>query len=206
MPAPPNKPVFTPNERFKYIAFNKPFQILCQFTKETRSEKKTLAEFEFPKNVYSVGRLDYDSEGLLILTDDSRLNDALLNPKHHHRKTYLAQVERIPSADELKQLRSGVVIEGRKTLPSKAVLFEADPKVPERDPPIRFRKNVPTAWIQLCLHEGKNRQVRKMTAAIGHPTLRVLRVSIGALKLEDLNLVPGQWTYLSTDQIDLLFK
>ncbi len=206
MPAQSNKASFQPNCRFKYIAFFKPFQILCQFSKEQGSEKKTLAEFDFPKNVYPVGRLDYDSEGLLILTDDARLNDALLNPKHQHKRTYLAQVERIPEAEALKQLCTGVVIEGRKTLPSKAILIDGEPALPERDPPIRYRKNIPTSWLQLSLHEGKNRQVRKMTAAVGHPTLRLVRHSIGELTLDELNLSPGAWIYLSDEQIKCLFK
>lgn len=206
MPAQANKATFKPNDRFKYIAFFKPFQILCQFTKEPGSEKKTLAEFDFPKNVYPVGRLDYDSEGLLILTDDARLNDALLNPKHQHQRTYLAQVEHIPDADAVKRLCTGVIIEGRKTLPSTALLMDGEPMLPERDPPIRFRKNIPTAWLQLSLHEGKNRQVRKMTAAVGHPTLRLVRQSIGELKLDELNLSPGQWIFLSDQQIGELFK
>lgn len=204
MPSQPPKLAFRPNERFQYIAFSKPFQILCQFSKEPGSEKRTLAEFNFPKNVYSVGRLDFDSEGLLILTDDARLNDALLNPKNRHERTYLAQVERVPSAETLVRLAQGVLVEGRKTLPCRVELLE-DLNVPDRDPPIRFRKNVPTAWLQLSLHEGKNRQVRKMTAAIGHPTLRLLRSSIGSLKLNELNLAPGQWTLLSNEQIALLF-
>lgn len=206
MPAQINKASFKPNSRFKYIAFYKPFQILCQFTREEGSEKKTLAEFDFPKNVYPVGRLDYDSEGLLILTDDARLNDALLNPKHQHCRTYIAQVERVPDAQSLKQLCMGVIIEGRKTLPSTAILIDGEPVLPDRDPPIRFRKNIPTAWIQLSLYEGKNRQVRKMTAAVGHPTLRLVRQSIGELKLDDLNLAPGAWVYLSERNLEELFK
>ena len=203
---PSDKTSFRPADRFKYIAFYKPFQILCQFTKEAGSEKKTLAEFDFPKDVYPVGRLDYDSEGLLILTDDARLNDALLNPKHQHARTYLAQVENVPTTEAIRSLSGGVIIEGRKTLPCKSSLLDVEPNVPERNPPIRFRKNIPTAWIQLSLHEGKNRQVRKMTAAVGHPTLRLLRRSIGSLNVETLNLSPGAWTYLSAQQIAELFE
>lgn len=198
--------IFKAHPARTYIVLNKPFQVLCQFTPEGESSKRTLAEFGFPKNVYPVGRLDYDSEGLLILTDDGRLTDALLNPRHGHNRTYLAQVERIPSNEALETIARGVVVEGKKTLPAEVELLEQEPTLPERNPPIRFRKNVPTAWIQLSLREGRNRQVRKMTAAIGHPTLRLVRISIGALKLFELALEPGHWRVLNTDQVDGLFK
>lgn len=190
----------------KYIVFFKPFEVLCQFTKEPGSEKRTLAEFGFPEHVYSVGRLDYDSEGLLLLSDDGRVNTRLLDPKNAHGRTYLAQVENIPEPKALKQLATGVIIDGRKTLPAKARLLECEPELPPRSKPIRFRKNIPTAWIELTLHEGKNRQVRRMTAAVGHPTLRLVRVAIGALHLADLHLEPGDWKEIEQQELKLCFE
>lgn len=175
---------------FQYIAFHKPYGILSQFTSDNMQE--TLSIFKLPKNVYPIGRLDKDSEGLLILSDDKELVDRLLNPKSHVKKTYWAQVERVPSEETLNILRQGAIaIEDYKTLPADATLLKNAPNVLERNPPIRQRKTVPTAWIELTISEGKNRQVRKMTAAIGHPTLRLIRVKIG--KLELLDLKPGEW-------------
>ncbi len=198
-------PNFTPRDGFKYIAFFKPFGVLSQFSKEADSNKRTLADFDFPKDVYPIGRLDYDSEGLLLLSDDGRLNGALLEPRYGHRRTYYSQVERIPSPDAIQRLRTGVLIEGRKTQPAAAKLLDFEPCLPEREVPIRFRKNVPTAWIELILAEGKNRQVRRMTAAVGHPTLRLVRIAIGNLYMEDLEIEPGQWRLLSTDELSLCF-
>lgn len=197
---------FIPRPGCKYIAFFKPFEVLTQFTKEPNSDKRTFAEFDFPKNVYPIGRLDYDSEGLILLSDDSRLNSALLDPKHAHHRIYLAQVERIPAAEEVRRLETGVLIEGRKTLPAKAELLLAEPALPERSKPIRFRKNIPTAWLKLTLTEGKNRQVRKMTAAIGHPTLRLVRIQIGHLSIFNLQLEPGEWRLLSPEEVRKCFE
>jgi len=177
------------------IAFNKPFDVLSQFTVESPGQR-TLAEFGFPKNVYPIGRLDADSEGLLLLSDEPALNEKLLHPRNAHEREYWAQVEKIPTPDELKELARGVTIQGRKTLPCRAWLLDPQPPVPPREPPIRYRKNVPDCWIGLELIEGKNRQVRRMTAAIGHPTLRLLRVRIGALRLE--NLPAGKWQKLDS--------
>jgi 23S rRNA pseudouridine2457 synthase len=187
------------------LAFNKPFGVLSQFTGDG-SKNRTLAEFNFPKNLWPVGRLDADSEGLLLLSDDPGLNQKLLHPSQAHQREYWAQVERIPSPEKLKNLERGVVIQGRKTLPCRAWIIEPQPipadvnhrpdisacpaVIPPRDPPIRFRKTVSDCWIALELVEGKNRQVRKMTAAIGHPTLRLIRVRIGSFWLA--NLAPGQ--------------
>ena len=204
--APNFAPNFAPHERFKYIAFNKPFGVLSQFTKEPNSLKRTLAEFNFPAGVYPIGRLDYDSEGLLLLSDDGRLNKQLLSPEFGHCRRYLCQVERIPNENALEQLRSGLIIEGRKTLPALVRLLQEEPRLPEREQAIRFRKNVPTAWIELEITEGKNRQVRKMTAAVGHPTLRLLRVAIGAMELSELELEQGSWKLLSPEEIKLAFK
>jgi 23S rRNA pseudouridine2457 synthase len=174
----------------KYFIINKPYGVLSQFTgKEGELTLKTLSNF--PNDVYPVGRLDKDSEGLLILTNDKKLNNHLLNPKFKHKRTYWVQVENVPTATDLKKLEAGVEIsvDGKKyhTIPCKAKLIH--PEIAERNPPIRFRKAIPTAWIELNLIEGKNRQVRKMTAAIGFPTLRLIRVGIEDLSFQDINEV-----------------
>ncbi len=176
------------------LAFHKPYGVISQFTPDG-SPNRPLAEFGFPKNVYAIGRLDADSEGLLLLSDETELNERLLHPKHAHRRTYWVQVERVPSQDALRQLECGVVIQGHKTLPCRAALLAPPPQLPPRDPPIRFRKNVPDCWLALELVEGKNRQVRRMTAAIGHGTLRLLRVKMGGYSLGEL--AAGKWQTLS---------
>lgn len=178
------------------IAFHKPHGVISQFTSDG-SPNRTLAEFTFPPGVYPIGRLDADSEGLLLLSDEPEWNQRLLHPRHAHRRVYWAQVERIPSPESLRELERGVVIAGRKTLPCRAWLLEPQPQLPPRDPPVRFRKSVPDCWIGLELVEGKNRQVRRMTAAVGHPTLRLIRVQIGGLKLG--SLVAGQWAELKSE-------
>ena len=175
------------------LAFHKPFGTVSQFTPDG-SKHRTLADFAFPKNVYPIGRLDAESEGLLLLSDEPELNARLLHPSHAHQREYWAQVERVPSVEALEQLALGVVIGGRRTLPAPAWLLDPQPAIPPRDPPIRFRKNVPDVWIALELIEGKNHQVRRMTAAIGHPTLRLLRVRIGAFRLGAL--AAGKWRAL----------
>ena len=176
------------------IAFNKPYSVLSQFTPDG-SPNRPLAEFGFPKGVYPIGRLDADSEGLLLLSDEPEWNAKLLEPRHAHEREYWAQVERIPIAESLQNLSRGLLVQGRKTLPCRAWLLKPQPTLPPRDPPIRFRKSVPDCWIGLELIEGKNRQVRRMTAAIGHPTLRLVRVRVGKLLLGDLPA--GQWRILS---------
>lgn len=175
------------------IAFHKPYGVICQFQKD-ESPNRTLAEFGFPPHVYPIGRLDADSEGLLLLSDEPELNDRLLNPKHAHVREYWAEVERVPERSALDELERGVVVQGRRTRPCRARVIEPAPEVPPRVPPVRFRKSVPTCWIALELTEGRNRQVRHMTAAIGHPTLRLRRVRIGAFELGGLE--PGQWREL----------
>ncbi len=177
------------------IAFNKPYGVLSQFTADG-SGHRTLAEFHFPRDVYPIGRLDADSEGLLLLSDEPGLNQRLLHPKSAHEREYWVQVERIPDDSSLRSLQQGVMVQGRKTLPCRAWLLNPQPEMPPRHPPIRFRKNVPDAWIAMELVEGKNRQVRRMTAAIGHPTLRLVRVRIGGYRQE--NLMPGQWLELDS--------
>jgi len=176
------------------IAFNKPYSVLSQFTPDG-SPNRPLAAFGFPPRVYPIGRLDSDSEGLLLLSDEAELNERLLHPRRGHRRVYWAQVERVPDAGALAQLSRGPIVQGRKSLPCRAWLLDPQPESSPREPPIRFRKNVPTAWIGLELVEGKNRQVRRMTAAVGHPTLRLLRVQIGEFTLGDL--ASGAWKELS---------
>ena len=179
------------------ICFHKPYGILSQFTPEQGSRWGTLAEFGFPKNVYPIGRLDADSEGLLLLSDEPQWNARLLHPNRAHVREYWAQVERIPSGQSLRQLETGVTIGGHRTLPCRAVLLDPQPEVAPRDPPIRVRKTVADCWISLELVEGKYHQVRKMTASIGHPTLRLIRVRIGQLRLAEVAGVGcGTWVEL----------
>jgi len=184
-----------------FIAFHKPYGVLCQFTADG-SPNRPLAEFNFPKNVYAIGRLDADSEGLLLLSDEPHWNEKLLHPRHAHEREYWAQVERLPTRESLDKLQCGLVIQGRKTLPCRAWRLEPQPEMAPRNPPIRFRKSVPDCWIGLELVEGKNRQVRRMTAAIGHPTLRLVRTRIGNFWLG--NLPSGQWRELDPEQIKLV--
>ncbi len=181
------------------LAFHKPYGVLSQFTPEPGSRWRTLADFGLPKNVYALGRLDADSEGLLLLSDEPGLNTRLLDPKHAHRREYWAQVERVPNAAALAQLaRGGIDLGDYRTLPCRARLLDPAPTILPRDPPIRFRKNVPDAWLALELIEGKNRQVRRMTAAVGHPTLRLIRARIGDFLLGDL--ATGTWRELNADE------
>ena len=181
---------------YEYFIFYKPFQVLCQFSPE--GEKKTLADVlpGLNKNIYPVGRLDYDSEGLLVLTNDKELTHHLLEPKFEHRRTYLAQVEGEINSEAIQQLQTGVIINVNgslyKTKKAGAAILKTEPLLPERNPPIRFRKNIPTSWLQLTLTEGKNRQVRKMTASVGYPTLRLVRYSIGNVTIDGMNA--GQLT------------
>jgi 23S rRNA pseudouridine2457 synthase len=175
------------------LAFHKPYGVISQFTPDG-SRHRALADFAFPPAVYPLGRLDAESEGLLLLSDEPGLNTRLLDPRHAHRRTYWALVERVPDNAALAQLARGVVIGGRKTLPCTAWMLDPQPVLPPRDPPVRFRKNVPDCWIALELIEGKNHQVRRMTAVVGHPTLRLVRGRIGEL---DLGALPaGQWRVL----------
>ncbi len=180
------------------VAFHKPYGFLSQFTPEPGSKWRTLAEFGFPARLYPIGRLDADSEGLLLLSDEAALNARLLHPSRGHTRTYWALVERIPSAEALAALEAGVLLGGQRTLPCRARLLEPQPELPPRDPPVRFRKTVDDCWIALELVEGKYHQVRRMTAAVGHPTLRLIRVAIGAFQLGAL--ASGEWTSLNADQ------
>ena len=180
-----------------YIAFYKPYGVLSQFTPE--AGHKSLGEFGFPKNVYPVGRLDHDSEGLLLLSNDKTLTKRLLDPLNAHPRTYLAQVEGVPTKQALELLRRGVRVQNYRTKPCKASVLEHEPALEPRTPPIRYRKNIPAAWMKLILTEGKNRQVRRMTAAVGFPTLRLVRVAINAFPLDPLK--PGQWRFIDKTDI-----
>jgi 23S rRNA pseudouridine2457 synthase len=185
------------------LAFHKPYGVLSQFTPDG-SRHRPLAEFGFPQGVYPIGRLDAESEGLLLLSDEAALNERLLHPRRGHVRTYWAQVERVPTDAALAQLARGVVIGGRATLPCRAWRLDPQPALPPRDPPIRFRKNVADCWIALALVEGKNHQVRRMTAAIGHPTLRLVRVRIGEFPLGDL--APGAWREVDAEGRRAIFN
>jgi 23S rRNA pseudouridine2457 synthase len=178
---------------FRYLVAFKPYDMLTQFT--DAAGRPTLADMIPVKGVYPVGRLDRDSEGLLLLTDDGRLAHRLTDPRYAHPRTYLARVERIPDEAALEALRRGVMLSDGATRPARVELLDQLPDLPERPVPIRFRKNVPTVWLCLTLTEGRNRQVRRMTAAVGHPTLRLVRVAIGPITLEGLE--PGQWRELT---------
>ncbi len=177
------------------LGFHKPYGVLSQFTPEPGSRWRTLAEFGLPPNVYALGRLDADSEGLLLLSDEAGLNSRLLDPEHGHRREYWVQVERIPTDAALAQLAKGVKLGDGPTRPCTVRRIEPTPAVAPRDPPVRARKTVPDCWLALELTEGKNRQVRRMTAAVGHPTLRLMRVRTGDFSLGDL--APGQWRELT---------
>lgn len=187
---------------FKYFILNKPYGVLSQFT--DKEGRKTLGDiYKFPRDVYSVGRLDMDSEGLLLLTNDKSLTNFLLNPVFEHEKEYYVQVEGIPKESSLEKLRNGVLINGKKTLFSKVRKID-EPNFPQRIPPIRVRKNIPTCWMSISITEGRNRQVRKMTAYIGHPTLRLIRVRIKNLLID--GLLPGSIRKLNSREIDELKK
>jgi len=179
----------------RYLLFHKPYDVLCQFTGGEPGSRRTLKDFISVAGVYPVGRLDRDSEGLLLLTGDGAMQHRLTDPKFAHPRSYWAQVEGVPGESDLRRLRDGLEIQGYRTLPAQASLLPGEPDVSPRNPPIRFRKNLPTAWIELTLTEGRNRQVRHMTAAIDHPTLRLVRFAIGELSLK--GLAPGEWRDLT---------
>ena len=186
------------------IAFHKPYGVLTQFTPEPGSLHRTLAEFHFPPDVYAIGRLDADSEGLLLLSDERTLNARLLHPDQGHQRRYWVQVENIPGDDPLRALERGIAIGKHQTLPCRAWRLDPPPELPPRQPPIRHRKNVPDSWIGIELTEGKNRQVRRMTAAVGHPTLRLIRVRIGGYELGAL--ATGEWRILDDQARRLVLR
>jgi 23S rRNA pseudouridine2457 synthase len=194
---------------YRYLVFYKPYNVLSQFSegstaspKNTQnnqtSSQQTLKDFIPIAGVYPVGRLDKDSEGLMLLTDDGWVQHRFSDPRYAHPRTYWVQIERCPTEEALIQLRQGVLIKGYRTLPCEVDRLGHEPDLPERIPPIRYRKSVPTGWLAITLREGKNRQVRRMTAAIGHPTLRLVRVAIAHLQLGDLQ--PGEWRDITKEE------
>ena len=191
------------NSQLVLIALHKPYGVLSQFTPEPGSQWRTLADCRLPPDVYSLGRLDADSEGLLLLSDEKGLSTRLLDPDAGHRREYWVQVEGVPDEAALRQLAEGVTIGGYRTLPGRAWRVDPPPALPARVPPIRVRQSVPDSWIALELTEGKNRQVRRMTAAVGHPTLRLVRVRIGNFALGDL--ARGKWRELSAEERAAVF-
>jgi 23S rRNA pseudouridine2457 synthase len=185
-----------------YLLFYKPYGVLSQFTRE--KGHKALCDFgPFPGNIYPVGRLDADSEGLLLLTNDGVVKHRLADPKYEHERTYLAQVEGIPNQNDIEKLQTGVMIGGKRTKPANVKLLHNEPDLPPRSAPIRFRKNIPTSWLKIILCEGRNRQVRKMTASIDHPTLRLVRISMSILTLKGLH--PGEYRKLTSYEIKKLY-
>ena len=180
----------------RLILFNKPYGVLSQFT-DRDSGRKTLADYLLAPKVRPAGRLDYDSEGLLLLTDSGPLHARIADPRHKMAKVYWAQVEGIPDESSLEKLRNGLLLNDGPTRPAAARIMEEPAGLWSRDPPIRYRAAIPTTWIELTLKEGRNRQVRRMTAAVGHPTLRLIRAAIGPWTLE--TLAPGQWREIIID-------
>lgn len=189
----------------RFLLFYKPYDVLSQFTDEKSTVRhSTLKDYIPISDVYPVGRLDRDSEGLLLLTNNGRVQHQLSDPRFQHPRTYWVQVEHVPDEAALEQIRRGVTIQDYRTRPAQAQLLNAAPDLPPRDPPIRFRKSIPTAWLELTLTEGKNRQVRRMTASIGYPTLRLVRVAIAHLNLKGLQ--PGQWRDLTLEELKPLLQ
>jgi 23S rRNA pseudouridine2457 synthase len=184
----------------RYLLFNKPYAVLTTFTDP--DGRATLADYVPVSNVYAAGRLDRDSEGLLLLTNDGRLAHRLTHPRHKLPKTYWVQIENIPNEEALHALRSGIIIQGRRTAAAQVSLMSEPPALPPRSVPIRVRAHIPTCWLRIVLREGRKRQIRHMTAAVGHPTLRLVRIGIGPLTLDLLQ--PGQWRDLASDELAAL--
>jgi 23S rRNA pseudouridine2457 synthase len=182
------------------ILFNKPFQVMCQFS--PHPTRPTLADYLDIPDIYPAGRLDADSEGLLLLTDDGNLQHRISHPKRKLRKTYIAQVEGMPDASVLAKLRAPIDLGDFVTLPCDARHIEAPAWLWQRDPPIRMRAHVPTSWLSITLEEGKNRQVRRMTAAVGLPTLRLIRIAIGPFSLQTHPLMPAEWCEVPRAELD----
>ena len=187
----------TRKSKYRYIALNKPFGVISSFT--NAMGKPTLAQYISVPNVYPIGRLDYDSEGLILLTDDGRLSHQVAHPSGKIWKSYLVQVERTPSSSTLEQLRRGLVIRKQRTRPATVSILQSEPILWPRSPPIRYRKTVPTSWLLIKIHEGRNRQIRRMTAAVGFPTLRLIRIAIGPIHRH--NLQPGEWRDLDKNEV-----
>ncbi len=185
-----------------YLLFYKPYGVLSSFTDP--EGRPALGDYIHMPDVYAAGRLDQDSEGLLLLTDDGWLSHRLTHPRHHQPKTYLVQVEGIPDEAALAALRAGVLVKGERTEPAEAELLHGEPQLPPRAVPIRYRPSIPTAWLRLVLREGRKRQIRHMTAAVGYPTLRLVRTAIGPLGLGALQ--PGEWRELTPDEVAAVRK
>lgn len=190
--------------KWTYLLLNKPYGVLTQFSDASANPRPTLKEYVPVPDVYPVGRLDRDSEGLLLLTNHGTLQHRLSDPQFGHPRTYWVQVEGIPTDAALESLRQGVTIQGYQTRPVQVQALAVAPDLPPRDPPIRVRQSIPTAWIEMTLTEGRNRQVRRMTASVGLPTLRLIRVAIAHLTLE--GLAPGQWRTLTEAEIKVLYQ
>ena len=191
----------------KYILFNKPYGVLCQFTDNSSENKRPVLKDYIPiPGVYPVGRLDLDSEGLLLLTDNGQLQNRLSDPKFAHPRTYYVQVEKIPNETALNKLRNGITIKNYRTRKAQVSLLNKEPNLPPRIPPIRDRQSIPTCWLEITLTEGKNRQIRRMTAAVGFPTLRLVRIAIGknSQQITLTGLKPGQWRKLTAKEIETL--
>lgn len=197
---PPKNPSPASPEQHRTLIFCKPYKVLSSFTDS--EGHATLSNYITVPDVYAAGRLDYDSEGLLILTSDGQLAHRITHPKYKLTKIYWVQVENTPTETTLNQLRQGIVIQGQKTLPAGVKLLEADPEIFPRSEPIRYRPTIPTAWLEIRLKEGRKRQIRRMTAAVGHPTLRLIRIAIGPLTLA--SLTPGQWRDLTKAELKTL--
>lgn len=187
----------------QYFLAYKPFNVLTQFSDAEGRETLAALDYTFPRDVYPVGRLDRDSEGLVFLTNNARVNHQLLNPRFGHEREYWVQVEGVPTPEALQALATGVQIKGHFTRPCQAEIL-AEPDLPPRDPPVRFRQHIPTTWLKMVLHEGKNRQVRRMTAAVGFPTLRLVRVRMENLRLG--NLQPGEVRELGAEERQVFLK
>jgi 23S rRNA pseudouridine2457 synthase len=190
--------------KWTYLLLNKPYGVLTQFSDASANPRPTLKEYVPIPDVYPVGRLDLDSEGLLLLTNHGTLQHRLSDPQFGHPRTYWVQVEGIPEWAALEALRHGVTIQGYQTRPVQVQPLALPPEMPPRDPPIRVRQAIPTTWIEMTLTEGRNRQVRRMTAAVGLPTLRLIRVAIAHLTLN--GLAPGEWRHLSEPEINTLHQ
>ncbi|MBE9138296.1 pseudouridine synthase [Nodosilinea sp. LEGE 07088] len=193
---------------YQYVLFYKPYNVLSQFspgnTPTAPAARLTLKDFIPMPGIYPVGRLDRDSEGLMLLTNHGQVQHRLSDPQFAHPRTYWVQVEHVPRPSALAQLRQGVTIKGYRTRPCQVNLLQAVPSLPPRHPPIRHRQRIPTAWLEMTLHEGKNRQVRRMTAAVGHPTLRLVRIAIAHLTLDHLQ--PGQWRLVTPSERQRLLQ
>jgi 23S rRNA pseudouridine2457 synthase len=199
-PAQPRRSPTTPAGGHRTIIFCKPYKVLSSFT--DREGHTTLSKYINVPGVYAAGRLDYDSEGLLILTSDGWLAHRITQPKYKLKKIYLVQVENIPTEAALNQLRQGVLLQGERTRPAEVELLAAEPDIFPRSEPIRNRLTIPTAWLKIGLREGRKRQIRRMTAAVDHPTLRLIRTAIGPISLGQLT--PGQWRDLTPAELKIL--